>query len=496
MLHNKYQQFLLATLCSCLIFVNCSILGPIINEKLNESFGKKEDSGPPPNTEYNEELTQDLTPPSNYKPNFLSSASSNISSAQSTLPESKPDFLDIQISRVETNNPNKINTYLHFIDQNGNYISGAAAKELKEYWCGVEEKWDTLSYTIEDYEIEEETAADSIPLAMCIAMDHSGSMGHHRVLAVQRMVSEFINHKRKEDALAIVKFDHHVQLEVPLLTDINNIQSQFQQNGLWGYNGGTAILDGISNSIDELVRHKKYENRRHVVIFTDGYENSSSISKSQVVDKAIENGVIVHTIGFGGNIDRQFLQDIAWRTGGMYRQMYMTSEFNYVFDDSYFRQKNFYRLSYKPQNYGALNITIKLCLPEGEKEISTQVYYPPPKKNVPALISILFPFDKYMIPKKYIPEVEKVHNLMTQIYPKCKIELHGHTCDKGDEDYNQQLSENRANAVKDALVKRGISKDRIKVVGFGESSPVVPNDSEENRKINRRTEFIITETGE
>ncbi len=494
--HNKHQKLLLAAMCLCLIIVNCSVLGPIVNEKLGDAFGKKADSGPPPNKKYSEELTQDLTPPTNYEPNFLSGARSNISSAQSVLPQSDPNSLDVQISRVETNNPNRINTYLHFIDQDGNYISGAAAKELKEYWCSVEEEWDTLSYTIEDYEIEEETAADSIPLAMCIVMDHSGSMGHYRARAVQRMVGEFINRKKKEDALSIVKFDHRVNVEVPLLTDIKTIQSQFQQNGLWGYNGGTAILDGISHSIDELVRHTKYENRGHVVIFTDGLENSSSISKSQVIDKAIRNGVIVHTIGFGGNIDRPFLQDIAWRTGGMYRQMYMTSEFNHVFDDNYFRQKNFYRLSYKPQNYGALTINIKLCLPEGEKEISANVYYPPPKRNVPTLVNILFPFDKFTIPKKYTPEVEKVHNLMTQIYPKCKIELHGHTCDRGDEEYNQQLSKNRAIAVKKALIKKGISKDRIRAIGFGESSPVVSNDSQENRKINRRTEFIITETGE
>ena len=85
---------------------------------------------------------------------------------------------------------------------------------------------------------------------------------------------------------------------------------------------------------------------------------------------------------------------------------------------------------------------------------------------------------------------------MTQIYPKCKIEIHGHTCTMGKNDYNQKLSENRANAVKKALVARGIAEDRIKVFGFGESKPVASNDTEEGRKTNRRTEFIITDTGE
>lgn len=489
--HKKITLItLFVIVCSCAIILRCSIIGPIVNEKMSQA---KQD---PKEPELLEEITQDLVPPDDYQPNFLSTNKTRSVAADSDTTALSPSFIDVQLSRIETNDPNFLKLYIHFIDQDGNYISGATAQELKEYWCGVEESWDTLSYPIEEFEVTEQTAKDSIPLAIAIVMDHSGSIGHDRAFIIQHVVDDFINQKKSEDGLALLKFDHHVEIEAPLLIDNTAIKSRFQQNGLWGFGGFTAMLDGIDMALDELTTSKDFGDRKHVIVFTDGYDNQSSTTKQMVINKANNAGIHIHTIGFGGNIDVPLLREIAARTGGMYRQMYMTSEFDYVFADSYFRQKNFYQLVYKPKNYGQLTITVKLCLPDGEKHITGQAFYPPPPKNVPALINILFPFDSYKIPNKYLPEVAKVHNLMTQIYPKCKIEIHGHTCTMGKNDYNQKLSENRANAVKKALVARGIAEDRIKVFGFGESKPVASNDTEEGRKTNRRTEFIITDTGE
>ena len=75
--------------------------------------------------------------------------------------------------------------------------------------------------------------------------------------------------------------------------------------------------------------------------------------------------------------------------------------------------------------------------------------------------------------------------------PKLKIEIQGHTDNIGKIEINQTLSEQRANAVKDALVQRGIESSRIRTRGFGMTMPVVPNDTEENRAKNRRTQFVI-----
>jgi outer membrane protein OmpA-like peptidoglycan-associated protein len=74
----------------------------------------------------------------------------------------------------------------------------------------------------------------------------------------------------------------------------------------------------------------------------------------------------------------------------------------------------------------------------------------------------------------------------------CKIELAGHTDDLGDDYKNMLLSYDRVDEVKKFLVSRRIAADRIRGRGFGSTSPIAPNDSEANRKLNRRVEVRIS----
>ena len=79
---------------------------------------------------------------------------------------------------------------------------------------------------------------------------------------------------------------------------------------------------------------------------------------------------------------------------------------------------------------------------------------------------------------KYIAYLKKV--------PTSKIILEGHTDSIGSAKYNLILSQKRANAVKDKLISMGIEASRIEVIGYGETKPLVANDTEENRQKNRR----------
>lgn len=71
------------------------------------------------------------------------------------------------------------------------------------------------------------------------------------------------------------------------------------------------------------------------------------------------------------------------------------------------------------------------------------------------------------------------------------LEIQGHTDNKGGDDYNQKLSEDRANAVKKYLVDKGVKAERVIAKGFGLSKPIATNDTAEGREKNRRVEFII-----
>ena len=72
-----------------------------------------------------------------------------------------------------------------------------------------------------------------------------------------------------------------------------------------------------------------------------------------------------------------------------------------------------------------------------------------------------------------------------------KIEISGHTDNKGSASYNQKLSESRAKTVVDYLIAQGIVQDRLVYKGYGFTQPIFTNETEEERQLNRRTEFKI-----
>ena len=72
-----------------------------------------------------------------------------------------------------------------------------------------------------------------------------------------------------------------------------------------------------------------------------------------------------------------------------------------------------------------------------------------------------------------------------------KVELSGHTDSDGNKASNQTLSENRAKAVVNWLKERGIPENRMVYAGYGDSLPLFPNTSDENKAKNRRTELKI-----
>jgi outer membrane protein OmpA-like peptidoglycan-associated protein len=71
------------------------------------------------------------------------------------------------------------------------------------------------------------------------------------------------------------------------------------------------------------------------------------------------------------------------------------------------------------------------------------------------------------------------------------IRVEGHTDDRGRDDYNLDLSQRRAEAVKAYLIGKGVPPERLEAKGFGETQPLKPNTTQRNRAANRRVEFVI-----
>jgi len=114
--------------------------------------------------------------------------------------------------------------------------------------------------------------------------------------------------------------------------------------------------------------------------------------------------------------------------------------------------------------------------------------------------NILFDFDKAIIKSEFKPDLNKVVSYLKETAPTDKIEVAGHTDSKGPDAYNLGLSKRRANVVAVYFVTNGVEKKRMKVVGYGETMPVAPNensdgsDNKAGRKKNRRTEIKVLAT--
>jgi outer membrane protein OmpA-like peptidoglycan-associated protein len=104
--------------------------------------------------------------------------------------------------------------------------------------------------------------------------------------------------------------------------------------------------------------------------------------------------------------------------------------------------------------------------------------------------NILFPTNSYELTLDSKKIIKQFASYLEK-NPTLEISIQGHTDDVGEYSLNFKLSQDRANAVKDYLIELGIKSYRLEALGYGSSKPKVPNSSDSNRKINRRTDFLL-----
>ncbi|MBN2564419.1 MAG: OmpA family protein [Candidatus Eisenbacteria bacterium] len=140
---------------------------------------------------------------------------------------------------------------------------------------------------------------------------------------------------------------------------------------------------------------------------------------------------------------------------------------------------------------GVLDINDKCPgTPRGTIVDATGCPRPEPKPELLAVM-VNFDFDKSVVKGEAMAKLDALYEMMVED-PTIVIDIGGHASIEGAEDYNQALSERRAKAVMDYLAAKGISESRMTMRGYGEMQPLVPNDSEANRSMNRRA--MITPT--
>ena len=141
--------------------------------------------------------------------------------------------------------------------------------------------------------------------------------------------------------------------------------------------------------------------------------------------------------------------------------------------------------------YYSISENIKTDTINNYIEIERNLYLAPIEVGATILLNnIFFEFDKADLQTESIAELNRLIKAL-QDYPGLIIEIAGHTDNVGTDEYNLQLSHNRAHAVMNYLLQKGIAAKRLKSQGYGESKAVATNETEEGRALNRRVEFTI-----
>jgi OOP family OmpA-OmpF porin len=135
--------------------------------------------------------------------------------------------------------------------------------------------------------------------------------------------------------------------------------------------------------------------------------------------------------------------------------------------------------------------------PEKKAEKPKPMPKPAPQPSVETITlgaHALFNHDKSNLRPEGMAELDALASKLGQLKSLNSITVVGHTDSSGTEEYNQALSERRANSVKDYLMSKGVDGNKISASGMGESQPTASNKTKEGRQQNRRVDITISGT--
>ena len=145
-----------------------------------------------------------------------------------------------------------------------------------------------------------------------------------------------------------------------------------------------------------------------------------------------------------------------------------------------------------PMQEGSVPVTVTVTCPTDNKTASDTVNIMVTRAPVRQIVfeDVYFDFDRYSLR----PEATRVlDEAVTALRENAtlRVEVEGHTCNIGTAEYNLALGDRRANAVRDYLISRGITADRLRSVSYGEERPKYDNAREETRRLNRRAALVV-----
>ncbi|HBL62936.1 MAG TPA: hypothetical protein DDZ80_32580 [Cyanobacteria bacterium UBA8803] len=155
----------------------------------------------------------------------------------------------------------------------------------------------------------------SVPLNLCLVLDHSGSMHGRPLETVKKAAMRLIERLSPGDRISVVAFDHRAKVLVSN-QKIENLDAIAKQIQRLDADGGTAIDEGLKLGIEEVAKGK-HDTVSQLFLLTDG-ENEHGDNKRclKLAELAVEHKLTLNTLGFGANWNQDVLEKIADAGGG------------------------------------------------------------------------------------------------------------------------------------------------------------------------------------
>lgn len=415
-----------------------------------------------------------------------------------------PNDLSLDVWRVNADTyPDSVRLYVRVFDRQHNLVTNLAPPyyqgggDYRTIWSGLSERLAGVGeQRVTDFTVREFSDRDGIPYELALVLDYSGSMTSS-VSQIEDAARAFIRLKRPQDRISIVKFGREAKLAIEASSSESELLAELDD--VPGTNHGYySAMYSAAHIAGTTVAQSPDSNPRAIVVFTDGEDNASSSSPTDIFMLSKQKNIPVFAVGFGA-MNREVLADLTTYTSGRLYQTYTPDELRAAFEDIYRSLRNYYLISYKPpQAPGKHVVTVSLDPPGMvDKTIAATAEYntilgvlAPDTGVVGEMRAVQFAYNQSTLLPESIPSIAAVAALMLE-RPRMKIEVRGHTDAQGTPEYNQKLSEDRAEAVRVAIVERGIEASRVRSRGFGLTRPIASNETEEGRALNRRTEFVV-----
>ncbi|MGD2294354.1 MAG: VWA domain-containing protein [Candidatus Aminicenantes bacterium] len=267
----------------------------------------------------------------------------------------------ISVQRIDITHLPEIHCYFTVTDEEGQSILGFTKEEIQITIDGVFQKLTSLISALQGKEY----------LAVALLFDRSGSM-KSAFEDLKDAAADFIQRLSVDDVTAIISFDDTVRIDSPFTED-----RELTENALRGINMGrnTALYDAIQTALDLLEDIET--GRQAIVIFSDGLDTRSQLTRSQVLQNVKDAEIPLYVIGLGDKVDETNLIALSSETGGRYFRAATSEELVLLYQTIAEQLKNQYLAAFvstfgKDERWHSLNITLKE--PSGEESVGEKKY--------------------------------------------------------------------------------------------------------------------------